>query len=93
MCPPPPPHTHTHPTRYLLLQYNILHEAATLQPWWIAHIVVRDLVITLVGAGWWEWLLYSDMSPYKAKVWVPPPQGLIVRTCDWGLGLWGSACA
>ena len=54
--------------RYLLLQYNIIEEAATLQLWWVAHIVVRDLVVTLVGAGWWEWLLYSDMSPYKAKV-------------------------
>ncbi len=63
--------TCTHPAvsrRYLLLQYNIIEEAATLQLWWVAHIVVRDLVVTLVGAGWWEWLLYSDMSPYKAKV-------------------------
>ena len=52
----------------LLLRYDVLSAATTYSWAWMQHIVVRDLVITLLGAGFWEWLLYADWSPFKAKL-------------------------
>jgi hypothetical protein len=38
--------------------------AATLDAAWIGRIVVRDLLITYIVAGGWDWTLYSPYSPF-----------------------------
>lgn len=53
---------------YLLLKYDVITKAQSFEPGWIAHVVIRDLLVTWVGAGSWEWLLYSDSSPFKARL-------------------------
>ncbi len=65
----------------LLLKYDILTEARVWQWWWVGHVVVRDLLITWIGGGFWEFLLYADASPVKAKVCVASLEVPLLRAC------------
>lgn len=51
---------------YVLGTLPSLASMAVLDPAWIASVVLRDLVITIAVAGFWDTLLYSSMSPMKA---------------------------
>ena len=52
---------------WLLTRYGVLDAAGQgYAPGWLAHVVLRDLVITLVGGGLWEAVLYAPFSPWRA---------------------------
>jgi lathosterol oxidase len=45
-----------------------ISDAKSLSFSWTSHIIIRDLLITWIGAGIWDFLLYSDLTPIKAKM-------------------------
>jgi len=52
----------------LILRADILTQAKVYHPDWIIQILIRDLLVTFIGGGVWEWLLYGSTSPFKEKM-------------------------
>ena len=51
---------------YILGTLPSFASMVALDPAWIGSVVLRDLVITIAVAGFWDTLLYSSLSPLKA---------------------------
>ncbi len=49
------------------LLYFPLEEAASLEFHWIAKLIVRDVILTVLIIGGWDWITYGRHSPWRKE--------------------------